>query len=98
VENEVWLWVFDALGLDLNRDTWFWVIDRLEEQVTGALTGEVDCGNFVSNGDTVYSYALLLAKWTNNGPEWVINPDVARTYSVTTARHVNALLRELPYK
>jgi hypothetical protein len=54
-------------------------------------------GNFVSNGDTVYSYALLLAKWTNNGPEWVINPDVARKYSVTTARHVNALLRELPY-
>jgi hypothetical protein len=45
----------------------------------------------------VYSYALLLAKWTNDGPEWVINPDVARKYSVTTARHVNALLRELPY-
>jgi hypothetical protein len=47
MEYEVWEWVFDTLGLDLNRDTWFWIIDRLEEQVAGALDGEVDCGYVV---------------------------------------------------
>lgn len=55
-------------------------------------------GNFYSTGSVISSYNLQLAHWTDQGPAWVIHPDQARKYSLTTARHVNALLRVLPYR
>jgi len=54
-------------------------------------------GSFVSTGNVISSYALQLAYWSDKGPVWCIHPDEARKYSKTTARHVNALLRVLPY-
>jgi hypothetical protein len=56
-------------------------------------------GNFESTGDNIYSYRLRLATWHNGlpAPLWAVAPEVARSYSVTTSRHVSALLAALPY-
>ena len=54
-------------------------------------------GNFYSTGSDIYSYNLKLATWSPTGPVWVADPVQARKISVTTARHVNALLYVLPY-
>lgn len=54
-------------------------------------------GNYYSTGTDIYSYNLKLATWTDKGPVWVVDPTEARKISVTTARHINALLYVLPY-
>ena len=54
-------------------------------------------GAFWSTGNSVLSYNLKLAQQTPEGPQWSIDPEVARRYSTTTSRHVRALLARLPY-
>lgn len=50
-------------------------------------------GAFVSMGDALYSYALRLAHRDEHGAIVIdIDPEVARKRSVTTARHVAAMV------
>ncbi len=53
-------------------------------------------GAFVSVGDAIYSYALKLAHSKDGLAVWDVDPKRAAGYSVTTARHVKALLSVLP--
>lgn len=57
-------------------------------------------GAFRTDGTYITSYNLTLAERTPfcpYGAHWVIDPETARAYSQTTARHVSALLAKLPY-
>lgn len=46
-------------------------------------------GAFVSDGQTLKSYALTVAHWENGAI--VVDVDLNGSFSVTTSRHVNAL-------
>lgn len=52
-------------------------------------------GSFVSVGDALYSYALKLAHWTDDGLVRDVDPE-AKAQSVTTARHIRAARAILP--
>ncbi len=47
-------------------------------------------GAFQSTGDALYSYALKLAHWSEDGQTIIVDTDLEDAPSVTTARHMNA--------